>query len=222
FLQEDDDSFMIINLDEVHERVKLWKRELPQVEPFYAVKCNPDEAILRSLAALGAGFDCASRAEIDMVLRLGVAPERIVYANTIKTRGYIAHADAVGVNMMTFDNEEELEKIAAYHKHPELILRIIASDPTAINPLSTKFGADPVRRAILLRNLKFLWGAELTFVPYSFHVGSGCNDPSAFRAALEHTRTLFELGRALGHKMEIVDVGGGFPGGEHHIPFEKV
>ncbi|GMT21735.1 hypothetical protein PFISCL1PPCAC_13032, partial [Pristionchus fissidentatus] len=218
--QEDDDSFMIISLDALLDRVKLWKRELPQIEPFYAVKCNSDEAILRALAAFGVRFDCASRAEIDMLMRMGVAPDRIIYANTCKTRGYIAHADAAGVNMMTFDNEEELEKIAQYHKHPRLILRITASDPTATHPLSTlKFGADPVKSAPRL--LKRTAQLGISVIGVSFHVGSGCNDPSAYRAALEHTRDLFELGRALGHNMQIVDVGGGFPGGKHHIPFEQ-
>lgn len=60
------------------------------VEPFYAVKCNPDPVIVRLLAALGCGFDCATKGEIDLVLNglgedlsfsaLGLT-DKIVYAN---------------------------------------------------------------------------------------------------------------------------------------------
>ena len=41
-------------------RYDKWTSALPGVQPFYAVKCNPDKAIIKTLAALGAGFDCAS------------------------------------------------------------------------------------------------------------------------------------------------------------------
>ncbi len=70
---------------------------LPTVTPFYAVKCNNDPALLKTLAALGAGFDCASKVsyhkffilfheqvEIKGVLDLGVTPDRIIYANPSK------------------------------------------------------------------------------------------------------------------------------------------
>lgn len=53
---------------------------MPRVQPFYAVKCNPDPMLLRTLAALGCGFDCAAAREITDVLALGVPPERILYA----------------------------------------------------------------------------------------------------------------------------------------------
>lgn len=54
------------------------------VRPFYAVKCNGDPALLSVLAATGAGFDCASEAEIASVMALGVAPDRIIFANACK------------------------------------------------------------------------------------------------------------------------------------------
>ncbi|KAF8385023.1 odc-1 [Pristionchus pacificus] len=219
-MKDNDEAFMIINLDALYERFKLWKRELPQIEPFYAVKCNSDETMVQALAALGVGFDCASREEIDIVMRMGVAQERIIYANPCKTRSFIAHAEEKGVTMMTFDNAEELEKIAKHHKCPELILRIAVSDPTATCPLNLKFGAEPVKQAPEL--LKRAADLGIAVIGVSFHVGSGCNDPSAYRVALGHARNLFDLGLGLGHKMEIVDIGGGFPGGEHHTPFEQI
>jgi ornithine decarboxylase len=57
---------------------------MPRVKPFYAVKCNPDPVMLRVLASLGCGFDCASAKEIATVLDMGVAPESIVFAHPCK------------------------------------------------------------------------------------------------------------------------------------------
>ncbi|GMR57978.1 hypothetical protein PMAYCL1PPCAC_28173, partial [Pristionchus mayeri] len=161
-----------------------------------------------------------SREEIDIVMRLGAPSERILYANTCKSPSFIKHADQKGVNMMTFDNAEDLEKIGKYHKCPQLILRIAVSDLTATNPLNQKFGAEPVKTAPEL--LKRAADLGIPVIGVSFHVGSGCNDPSVYHLALSYTRNLFDIGLALGHKMEIVDMGGGFPGGEHHPSFETI
>lgn len=67
--------------------------------------------MLETLAALGTGFDCASREEIRKVLSLGVHPSRIVYANPTKKQSHLKYAAAVGVDLMTFDNEYELYKV---------------------------------------------------------------------------------------------------------------
>uniref|UniRef100_A0A3B3Z9V4 ornithine decarboxylase n=1 Tax=Periophthalmus magnuspinnatus TaxID=409849 RepID=A0A3B3Z9V4_9GOBI len=83
--------------------------------PFYAVKCNPTAEVLRTLVALGTGFDCASKREIEKVLSLGVTPDRIIYANTTKPQSHIRYGSAAGVDMMTFDCEEELLKISTSH-----------------------------------------------------------------------------------------------------------
>lgn len=64
----EDASFLVTNLTTVVEQFDQWKRELPMVEPFYAMKCNPDPVIIKLLATLGCGFDCATMGEIDLVL----------------------------------------------------------------------------------------------------------------------------------------------------------
>lgn len=101
-----------------------------------------------------------------------------------------------------------------------MILRIAVSDPTATCPLNLKFGADPIIAAPQL--LKTASEEGINVVGISFHVGSGCNDASAYRNALQHAKNLCEIGEGLGFKMDIIDMGGGFPGAEHHNPFEKV
>jgi len=67
-------AFSVLNLGKVVELFAAWRRGLKGMPPYYAVKCNTNPALLGALAALGAGFDCASPAEMDAVLALGVAP----------------------------------------------------------------------------------------------------------------------------------------------------
>lgn len=75
------------------------------------MKCNDNLTVLEVLAALGTGFDCASKSEINKVLSLGVDSDRIIFANPAKPTSHIRHAAAMGVNVMTFDNEVELYKV---------------------------------------------------------------------------------------------------------------
>ncbi|CAD6199569.1 unnamed protein product [Caenorhabditis auriculariae] len=219
-LQNCDDAFMVADLDHIVDRFNLWKKELPMIEPFYAVKCNTDPVLVRCLAALGTGFDCASREEIDIVMKMGVSADRIIYANPCKTRSFITHAKEKEVRMMTFDNAEELLKISMLHPTAQMILRIAVSDPTATCPLNLKFGCDPELVAPKLLKRAAELGVDVIGV--SFHVGSGCNDANAYRLALQHTKNIFEIGEGLGFNMRMVDLGGGFPGAEHHLPFEKI
>lgn len=67
----------------------MCRRSLPRVVPHYAVKCNPSRAIVSMLGALGASFDCASQAEIQLVLDCGVPPERIIFAHPCKMPAHI-------------------------------------------------------------------------------------------------------------------------------------
>lgn len=62
-----EDAFFIIDLGRVTDKYKRWKEELPTVKPFFAIKCNPNTAIIRTLASLGTGFDCASMTEMRQV-----------------------------------------------------------------------------------------------------------------------------------------------------------
>ena len=172
-----------------------------------AVKCNPDPEVLRLLAVLGTGFDCASKAEIDQVLSIGVDPSRIIYAQPCKTKSYIRHAAQKGVKQMTFDNTDELYKIKALFPDAELFLRILTDDSSSLCRLSLKFGASLDCAQSLLRLAKEL---ELNVVGVSFHVGSGASDPQSFVKAVQDSRTIFDQAIEVGYDLKILDIGGGF------------
>lgn len=106
---------------------------MPRVTPYYAVKCNTDPAMVSLLAALGAGFDCASEWEADTVLGLGVPADRIVFANACKRPCDIRFAAAKGLDLTTFDTESELHKLARWHPGTAALLRIRADDPQVFN-----------------------------------------------------------------------------------------
>jgi len=206
---ENEEAFYIIDLGTVLKKYQQWVTNLPRVTPFYAVKCNPSAAIVKTLASVGVNFDCASKTEIQQVLGSGVSANRIIYANPTKMRSHISYAKSSGVEMMTFDNEDELRKIAEIYPDSKLLLRIITDDSHSICRFSTKFGAplDVTRR--LLTVAKEL---NLNVIGVSFHVGSGCMNPIAFASALESAHRVFQEAAEIGHNFSMLDLGGGWPG----------
>jgi ornithine decarboxylase len=200
-------AFFVADLGQVYLQWQRWKRCLPEIEPFFAVKSNPDPYILRLFAALGIGFDCASSGEITSVLALGVVPSRIIFANPCKATSFIRHAAKTNVETMTFDNLDELQKIARFFPTAKLVIRIHADDTKALCRLNLKFGASLVAVPGLLTKAKEL---GLNVIGVSFHVGSGCFDSSAFSDAIRRSRMAFDMGREVGYEFSMLDIGGGF------------
>lgn len=180
------------------------------MEPHYAVKCNTDSMLLKLLAFLGTGFDCASKNEIQKVLDLGVSPDRIIFANPCKQASMIKYAYKQGVNYMTFDNEMELYKIKEHHSNAKCVLRIVTNDQDALCRFSMKFGADMESSYKLIELANKL---DLDLVGISFHVGSGQMSPKAFSESIQNARGLFDYARKqFGIRMHLLDLGGGYPG----------
>ncbi|XP_061099503.1 ornithine decarboxylase 1-like [Conger conger] len=203
------DAFYVADLGEVVRRYLLWVREIPRVTPFYAVKCNESRPIVMTLAALGTGFDCASKYEMHLITSLGVDPSRIIYANTIKQPSHLKYAVAHGIQKMTFDNEAELIKISQCCENAKLVLRIAVDDSGSMMPMTKKFGAKLERCPALLKQAKKL---GLDVIGVSFHVGGYCMTPVAYTKAITNARNVFDLAAKIGYKMTLLDLGGGYPG----------
>ncbi|XP_073530260.1 ornithine decarboxylase isoform X2 [Phyllobates terribilis] len=219
-LSDDKDAFYVADLGDIVKKHVRWFKALPRVTPFYAVKCNDSKAIVKTLSILGAGFDCASKTEIQLVQSIGVPPERIIYANPCKQVSQIKYAASSGVEKMTFDSEVELMKVARNHPNAKLVLRIATDDSKAVCRLSVKFGATLKMSRTLLERAKEL---NVEIIGVSFHVGSGCTDPQTFVQAVSDARCVFDMGEELGFNMHLLDIGGGFPGSEDvKLKFEEV
>jgi len=214
-----DDAFFVADLGVVTRQFLRFKRCLPRIHPFFAIKCNPNEGVIRTLLALGAGFDCASKGEIDQVLALGASADRLIYANPCKHPSHIKSAAAAGVHLMTFDNHNELLKIKGANPNAKVVLRIKTEDGHAKQGFSAKFGADLALVPQLLQLAKDL---ALDLVGVSFHVGTGCTDPNAYLLAVRAARTVFDDAARFGFDLSLLDVGGGFPGDADSNDFEAI
>jgi ornithine decarboxylase len=203
------EPFYAVDLEDVCNKHIRWLTSMPRVIPHYAVKCNDDTNVIKLLAYLGAGFDCASKGEIKKVMDLGVSADRIIYANPCKQSSYIRFAQEVGVETMTFDNEQELLKIKQIYPNAKLVLRIVTDDSNAVCRFSMKFGADMNTARKLFDKAQEI---DMEIIGISFHCGSGQMTSKAFVDAIQNARIVMNYGNELGFTMNLLDIGGGFPG----------
>lgn len=217
------DPFFIVNLDEIINKLEQWKTNLPKVKPFYAIKCNPDMKIIKLLGDHDVNFDCASKEEIKKIMSLGFDTSRIIYANPCKSPEFIKFAKNNNIKYMTFDSEEELKKIKINHPESDLIIRIKVDDHGSVCKFSSKFGCSKEHAIELLKISNEL---NLNVVGVSFHVGSNCKSLGYFENAIKESSEIFKLAYKLYNiKMNILDIGGGFPGTDNfdNAPtFEKL
>ena len=201
------DSFYVLDLHALQDVYHEWVTTLPDITPYYAVKCNPEQIILETLASLGSCFDCASPNEIERVLKIGVHPDRILYANPCKRLEDIEYAKRENITRTTFDSVCELKKIASVFPAMQLFLRIRADDPSARCTLGNKYGADEHEWDTLFFTARAL---QLEIVGISFHVGSFASSSSVFHHAMKKAEKALCMARTYGYDPSIIDIGGGF------------
>ena len=133
----------IISRSELVNSLNRFKRLLPRVEPFYAVKANSHPEILKVFARNGASFDVASQGEMEALFKLGVSADRMLFANTMKRAETLKFVKKQGINLMTFDSEYELYKISEVAPGSRVMVRVKVSNVGSIVELSVKFGVEP-------------------------------------------------------------------------------
>lgn len=199
---------MLISRKALKYQFDQFRRYLPNVVPYYAIKANPHPDIIKIFARFGAGFDVASAVEMRRVLDLGASPDKIIFANTIKSAEDITAAHKAKVNLMTFDNEPELYKIAKHCPGGKVLLRIKVQNSGSVVELSLKFGADHDQAIFLLKKAKSL---GLRPVGIAFHVGSQCTNVENYLHALDISAVIFAEAKRVGLLLSMLDIGGGFP-----------
>ena len=204
----DEGPCLVVDLDVVRDNYRLFERALPDSRVFYAVKANPDPAVLHLLAQLGSCFDCASVAEIEQVLATGAAAERISFGNTIKKERDVARAYQLGIRLFAVDCEAEVEKIARAAPGSKVFCRMLCDGSGADWPLSRKFGCDA---AMAPRVLERAQGLGLVAHGLSFHVGSQQGNPRMWDGALAAASEIFKDMAERGINLAMVNLGGGFP-----------
>jgi ornithine decarboxylase len=196
---------------------QLFKKHLPRVQAYYAVKANPAPEIVQTLYREGASFDVASMPEFLVVhenIRDMPAKERqawiwdkIIYANPIKTNEALQELDQYKP-LVTYDNSEEIRKIRKYAPRAGLALRLKVPNTGAMVELSSKFGAPPGEAVKLIAEAH---EHGLTVEGLSFHVGSQCTNFENYVAALQLSANIFKEAADRGFNLKLLDIGGGFP-----------
>jgi ornithine decarboxylase len=192
----------------------LWRQQLPHVQPYYAVKCNPDAVLLKWLSQRGAAFDCASSREMMMVSGIsGVdTGSDILFANPCKTPQDIEVAKLHKVKRVTVDSIEELVKMDKANYRPEVVLRLAVDDAGSSCPFSAKFGCSVSDAAGIACAAKVF---DMPVIGLSFHIGSGNERPNAFRYAVEQCGQVWNESQLKGFvgDLQVLDLGGGW---SHH------
>ena len=216
--EEHGTPLFIIDHEVLRKNFEEFRRQLPRVQAYYAVKANSDPEIVKTLYHAGASFDVASIAEFNLVYenikslpaqeRQDFIWDKVVYANPIKDNKTLLELNTYRP-LVTYDNQEEIFKIKQYAPQAGLILRLKVPNTGAVVELSSKFGAAS-GEAVDLIETAFQQG--LIVEGLSFHVGSQCTNFANYVQALNLAAAIFQEAWARGRpEVKILDIGGGFP-----------
>ena len=183
----------------------------------YAVKANSNLAVIRTLAALGAGADVVSEGELRRALAAGVAPGSIVFSGVGKTAAEIAFALDQGILQFNVESEPELEALSALACSKDTVAPIMIR----INPdvdarthakISTgksenKFGVPWDEARAVYARAAALPGIEVVGV--DVHIGSQLTQLAPFEQAFRRVAELVVMLREDGHRIHRLDLGGG-------------
>ena len=207
----------IVDHERIRENYRTFKKHLPRVQCYYAVKANSNQEIIKTLFKEGASFDVASYNEFMQIYEYLLLFEekekdfyiwdKIIFSNTIKDRETLQKIKKYKP-LMTYDNRDELKKIKENCETAGLVLRLLVPDTGSQVEMGSKFGADPADAAKLVKEA---FDLGLVVEGISFHVGSQCTNFDNYVSALQLASELFNDSRKKGYAMNIVDLGGGFP-----------
>ena len=208
---------VVVDHKVLRENYAQFRKFLPRVQVYYAVKANSDPAIVQTLYNAGASFDVASMAEFlnvhEKLAKLSAKErqdfiwDRVIYANPIKAIETLQQLDQYKP-LVTYDNHEEVIKIARYAPQSGLVLRLRVPNTGSMVELSSKFGALPGEAVDLMSFARF---SKLEVEGVSFHVGSQCTNSQNYVQALNLAAGIFAEAKLRGFDLKLLDIGGGFP-----------
>jgi ornithine decarboxylase len=216
--EENGTPLFVVDHEELRRNYAMFKKYLPRVQAYYAVKANPDPAIVKTLFDAGASFDVASMPEFHIVHeyikdmpdkeRQAWIWDKIIYANPIKANETLQELNPYKP-LVTYDNYEEIRKIKKYAPQAGLALRLKVPNTGAMVELSSKFGASPGEAVDMILAADKV---GLTVEGISFHVGSQTTNFKNYVAAINLAANIFKEAKDRGYnKMNLLDIGGGFP-----------
>lgn len=204
----------------VRDHVRRLREAFGALDPLicYAMKANPNLALLETFVEEGTGFDIVSGGELARALTAGADPARIVYSGVGKTEEEMVAALSAGVLMFNVESEEELEILAAtasdHGTKAGIALRVNPDvDPQTHRYIATgkresKFGVDLERAAALAERVFELPSVELRGI--QCHIGSQITTVEPYVAAVARTVELALSLRERADTLRYLNMGGGF------------
>nr|WP_210269475.1 diaminopimelate decarboxylase [Agrobacterium tumefaciens] len=183
----------------------------------YAMKANSNQAVLKTLAKLGAGIDVVSGGELRRALGAGVPASRIMFSGVGKTVAEMDYALEAGIYCFNIESEPELEVLnlravkvgkrahVSFRINPDVDARTHAKISTGKK--ENKFGISYERARAVYAHAATLPGIEVTGI--DMHIGSQITELQPFEDAFRLLRELVEALRTDGHTISHVDIGGG-------------
>jgi len=204
----------------IERHVRVFRDALAGVtDPWiaFAVKANPNRAVLATLARLGLGADVVSGGELLRALAAGIPPEKIVFSGVGKTAEEMQLGLERGIGQFNLESLEEAEMLsevaAGLGRAAKVAFRINPNvDAGTHSKISTgraddKFGIAYDRATAAFARAAELPGLEPVCV--AVHIGSQLTDLAPMRAAFERVGLLIQELRATGHDILRADLGGG-------------
>jgi ornithine decarboxylase len=200
--------YLVIESGKVIHALKAFQNLFGEKSVYYAIKANPDEALVAFLNEQGGKFEVSSSGELNLLLDLGISPAKMISAGTIKTADFIKAAFEAGVRYFTADCSTEVESIARRAPGSKLVVRLAVANTGSEWPLERKFGVNISEAVRLLEEAR---NSGLTPWGLSFHVGSQCTLPETWLDAIGTARSAWDLATEKGIHLKSLNLGGGFP-----------
>lgn len=200
-------SIGIRNRNYIVDVLSAWKKYLPMITPYYAIKAYSDPLLIEQIADHKCGFEYASRSELDMVLEYN---NPVLFSNPVKHTTDIIYSKQRGRHVYVVDSIEEILKIHSLDKDAIYIIRISAHDSFSEISFNTKFGA--CKRAFH-NIIEYMYhkGIIDSIKGISYHVGSRCNSMSSHVYTFDSIFNVYmPILHMYGTSLNMINIGGGF------------
>jgi ornithine decarboxylase len=216
-VREHGTPLFVLDHTKIRDNYRTFKKHLQRVQCYYAIKANSHQEIVKTLFEMGSSFDVASYNEFMQVYEYiehfedkakdHYVWDKIIFSNTIKDKDTLRKIKRYRP-LVTYDNAEEIKKIKECCDTAGLVLRLRVPDTGSQVEMASKFGAEPGDAFELIR---MAFDIGLNVEGLSFHVGSQCTNFDNYTTALAITSQILNDARKHGYKLNVVDIGGGFP-----------
>jgi len=200
--------YLEVDLEKIRAAYDRLQKHLPGIEIYYAMKCNPNPEIMRTVLDCGGQFEISSANEMRKAIAVGADPKNILFSNPVKTLDDIKAAYSAGVKHFAFDSYSEVDKLAEGAPDADVYVRLAIPVRKSVVASEGKFGVsiDHARDLVI-------YAKRCGLNPYgiSFHVGSQMLDYESWACAIEHSMKLVEMLNGDGIYLNFLDLGGGFP-----------